>query len=317
MFASNSPYSPFFTSGLLSHSILDGIRRGSLPTDNSKDIQPPFIFSRQPEYRSFLSLDLAESQSMRSASFKRKPSSPFNFPKISEPSNTLRLRVSRDSLRSIPSPKPAPSITLPELPKRTPSPISSVPPRLPSLVPIPALEFPLPSLTISRTPAPLTVIRHISVATKATSSTISTRVRRSNRLEALARLEGRSKNGPITIHSKPAQQRNFMNMSDDEDEEDKGGDLDTLDLGDHTFPNPILEPEDVVLPTLSSPEAPRSSPLPPRPNDPFLVTSVRCHRTQLSSTKDWFPLKSFMDLHNDDDSSAWTWRSFIHVANLS
>lgn len=57
MFASNSPYSPFFTSGLLCHDIFDGIRRGSLPTP----------LSNQPEYRSFLSLDLAESQSMRSA----------------------------------------------------------------------------------------------------------------------------------------------------------------------------------------------------------------------------------------------------------
>jgi hypothetical protein len=72
MFPSNSPYSPFFTSGLLCHSIFDGIRRGSLPTDNSKDVNAPFIFSNQPEYRSFLSLDLAESQSMRSASLKRK-----------------------------------------------------------------------------------------------------------------------------------------------------------------------------------------------------------------------------------------------------
>lgn len=77
MFASNSPYSPFFTSGLLSHSIFDGPRRGSLPTDKSKDVhQPQSIFSNQPEYRSFLSLDLAESQSMRSASLKQKSFSP-------------------------------------------------------------------------------------------------------------------------------------------------------------------------------------------------------------------------------------------------
>ena len=76
MFASNSPYSPFFTSGLLCHSIFDGIRRGSLPTDNSKDVHSQFLFSNQPEYRSFLSLDLAESQSMRSASLKRKHFAP-------------------------------------------------------------------------------------------------------------------------------------------------------------------------------------------------------------------------------------------------
>jgi hypothetical protein len=107
-----------------------------------------------------------------------------------------------------------------------------------------------------------------------------------------------------------------MNMSDDEDEEDS----DNLDCVESKFPNPVLEPEDVVLPTLSFLEAPRSAPLPSSLNDSFPVTSspfVRRNRTHLSSTKDWFPLKSFIDLHNDDDSSAWSWRSYIYVANLS
>src|SRR5271168_72621 len=100
-------------------------------------------------------------------------------------------------------------------------------PRLPSLVPIPVLELPSPSLTISisRTPAPpITAIRRISVATKATFSTVSTRVRRLNRSEALARLEGRSR---LKVYIKPyqQQQRKFMNMSDDEDEEDQDTDF--------------------------------------------------------------------------------------------
>ena len=212
------------------------------------------------------------------------------------------------TLRSIPSPKPVPRATLPEVPDS--------PPRLPSLIPIPALEIPHlspPSLTISRTPAPLTAIRHLSVATKATSSSVSTRVRKSNRSEALARLEGRSKHRPITLHIKHLnpQQYDFMNMTDDEDEDDT--DMDP----DHMFSNPVLEPEDVVLPTTFL-RAPTSAPLPSQ-SDSLLATSshfVRPHKTLVPSTNDWLPLTSFMDLHNDDDSSSWAW-SFIQVANIS
>jgi len=94
-----SPYSPFFTSGLLSTTtsrspspdISLGPRRGSLPTNapprmttSIADESAAFYFTLQPkrdviEYRSFLSLDLAESQSMRSASLKRKVSSKANY----------------------------------------------------------------------------------------------------------------------------------------------------------------------------------------------------------------------------------------------
>jgi hypothetical protein len=93
-----SPYSPFFTSGLLSTTtsrspspdISLEPRRGSLPTNaplrttaSVTDESAAFYFTFQPkrdlmEYRSFLSLDLAESQSMRSASLKRKASSKAN-----------------------------------------------------------------------------------------------------------------------------------------------------------------------------------------------------------------------------------------------
>ena len=89
-----SLYSPFFTSGLLSQPITYppssiegslGLRRGSLPSDSpphtsSREDSSYFYASLQPrrdenEYRSFLSLDLAESRSMRSASLKH-----FRFP---------------------------------------------------------------------------------------------------------------------------------------------------------------------------------------------------------------------------------------------
>jgi hypothetical protein len=280
MFASNSPYSPFFTSGLLSHAMW-------------KDVQP--------EYRSFLSLDSAESRCPSTTPLVFC-SSPFLH------SSSFSRTCDPPTLRSIPSPKPVPLTTLPEVPDS--------PPRLPSLIPIPALEIPhlsSPSLTISRTPAPLTAIRRLSVATKATSSSVSARVRKSNRSEALARLEGRSKHRPITLHIKhlTPQQYNFMNMTDDEDEDDTDSDA------DHMFSNPVLEPEDVVLPTTFL-RAPRSAPLPSQ-NDSLLATSshfVRPHITLVPSTNDWLPLTSFMDLHNEDDSSSWAW-SFIQVANIS
>ncbi|KAF8159635.1 hypothetical protein B0H34DRAFT_673963 [Crassisporium funariophilum] len=371
MFRTGSPYSPFFTSGLLGTSDSRpaspdpeppvGPRRGSLPTDTSSrssEHASAFYFTLQPrrdehEFRSFLSLDLAESQSMRSASLKRQASSKaassreskaphmqaFRFPRISEvprnlaPSPTpLRMRFSRDSLRTIPSPKPAPSITLPELP----IPIPSAPPRLPSLQPIPALELslpapapapvPAPTMLISRTPAPLVFSHRISIATKASSSTVSTRHRKVNRSEALARLEGRSKSAPLFAPSKrPQLQRNFMSMSDDEDEDgdDEDSDLDSLNFGfgDYKLPllNPVMEPEDMVLP-LPSPaflEAPRSAPLPPRARE--APAAPRRRRTTKRTSKDWFPLKSFIDLHNDDEAANgnWSWRSFIEVANVS
>ncbi|EDR14647.1 uncharacterized protein LACBIDRAFT_305491 [Laccaria bicolor S238N-H82] len=352
-----SPYSSFFTSGLLSSTtsrspspdISISPRRGSLPTNaplrmttSVADESAAFYFTLQPkrdviEYRSFLSLDLAESQSMRSASLKRKASSKANsrsskpskpsvsYPRIPEeprllaPSqNPLRLRLSRDSLRSIPSPKPAPSITLPDVPsqpKRSPTPMSSAPPRLPSIPTLPSLEVTLPRgspIAITRSIAPtdfITLPRRVSVMT---SSTVSTRVRRINRSAALARLEGRSKSADLP-QVKPLSPRNFMSMSDDEDEADS--DFDLLDSDDEKSqqPNPILEFEDVILPSasLSPPKAARSGSSTPSQSS----SSRRRKHHKRSTTKDWFPLKSFIDLHNDDDS--WSWRSFIEVAHLS
>ncbi|KAF8909360.1 hypothetical protein CPB84DRAFT_1765947 [Gymnopilus junonius] len=342
MFRTHSPYSPFFTSGLLS----ERLSRPVSP-DQQHEHASAFYFTLQPrrdehQFRSYLSLDLAESQSMRSASLKRNASSqkPFRFPTISETPSMpatapLRMRYSRDSLRTIPSPKPAPSITLPDLPK-----ISQTPPRLPSLLPLPALDLTVP--TVARASSPrnvpaltVTVSNHrVSVAS---SSTVSTRARKYNRSEALARLEGRSRSAPIT-YSK----RNFMSMSDDEDDDDQDADDEDSDLESLNFPdvkvtllNGLMEPEDMVLP-LPSPskylEAPRSAPLPPRraespiPNGHLAVgTGLRRQRTRKQTkSKDWFPLKSFIDLHNDDDtqstanlSSNWAWRSFIEVANVS
>ncbi|KAF9475226.1 hypothetical protein BDN70DRAFT_898349 [Pholiota conissans] len=387
MFHSHSPYSPFFTSGLLSARVPDvptSPRRGSLPTDapaapREEDVSA-FYFTLQSrrdedEFRSFLSLDLAESQSMRSASLKRKASAStgrtgrsvrtlskpsenlFRFPRISEvplpspapASAPLRMRFSRDSLRTIPSPKPAPSITLPDLPK-----VAQSPPRLPSIQLTPSLDFSFPAVPTHTPTPPRDVARlrlnlntnlnhRVSVATKASSSTVSTRARKYNRSEALARLEGRSRPAtaplppPSRIHARPlptppalsssaSAKRNFMSMSDDEDSSDDSdadgdnidddlSDLDSLDFPDVALLDPSMEPEDMVLP-LPAPspsflQAPRSAPLPPRsPYSPFpAALHPRRPAPQRSSTagsdvragiaKDWFPLRSFIDLHGE------------------
>ncbi|KAF9531763.1 hypothetical protein CPB83DRAFT_868074 [Crepidotus variabilis] len=373
----SSPYSPFFTSGLLSQPLAMppravssspkaelAARRGSLPeSSTASNDSSAFYVTLQPrrdikEYLSFLSLDLAESQSMRSASLKRKASSieqkrPFRFPRIAETPSTrastpLRSRFSRDSLRTIPSPKPAPSITLPELPNTPaasafsspPAPVQpqSAPPRLPSLPVLPALDFPVPSTSSSaivspissRTPTRPLPSKRFSNTSKITSSTVSTRARRFNRSEALAALEGhrcqthtqcRSAPLPILVQKRPVhfqRHNNFMSLSDDEesdDDSDFGADdeLEPMDL--MNIFNPLLEPEDVVLP---SPAAPSHSSSIRR-----IQSSQPSSRRQRSRTN-WFPLKSFIDLHGDhpsasanDDESNWSWRSFIEVSNVS
>ncbi|TFK39977.1 hypothetical protein BDQ12DRAFT_665172 [Crucibulum laeve] len=360
----SSPYSPFFTSGLLSQPLLAsssspsssrspspeiplGPRRGSLPTDSparlpSADDASAFYFTLQQrdesKFRSFLSLDLAESQSMRSASLKRKVSgrsrttapsarlaARLAFPGIPEdphylaPSpTTLRLRRSRESMRTIPSPKPAPSATLPDLPKDT-TVIACAPPRLPSIPVIPSLDFSLkrtsagvPSIAASPTASvskPVPNSHRASTLTQATSSTVSTRVRKFNRSDALARLEGRSELPRVPC--KRTLQSNFMSMSDDEDEDDSDDDsvdfFDSADTQRKTF-LPAIEPEDVVLPTIT---------ISGRLRGTSVSNSHKRRHAPNRTTKDWFPLKSFIDLRNDDDSSRWSWRSFIEVASVS
>jgi hypothetical protein len=76
MFRANSPYSPFFTSGLLSEPL--SARKSDSEPDADATILFDVVFSDDDHYRSFLSLDLAETQSTRSLSLKRKPSSRLN-----------------------------------------------------------------------------------------------------------------------------------------------------------------------------------------------------------------------------------------------
>ncbi|KAJ7091322.1 hypothetical protein B0H15DRAFT_228729 [Mycena belliarum] len=320
-----SEYSALFRSGLfspssscassLNESESDlGPRRGSLPTDlspayDSADDISMFYFTLQPkrdkrELRSFLSLDLAESQSLRSHSIKRRPSTahssepPFavNFqipdsPCLLPPSSPLSLRRSRaSSPRALPSPKPAPVSTLPSVPSQPSTPRS------------PAFE-----VAVSRTPTPLVIQRKPSLASRAsaTTSTVSTRYRRTRRNKALACLEGRR---PAPTPLSPSE--NFISMSEDEDEDE-----------DEDAPRPHT-PEDTLDSSLSEDQllmliaglddgdfhrAPPSSAMFPHPPS----TPVSSHTQPRRRGKTSLTLKSFMDFH--DEPSHLSWRSYVEI----
>ncbi|KAH8103841.1 hypothetical protein BXZ70DRAFT_1005403 [Cristinia sonorae] len=310
-------YSPLFTSGLMSdhprtpspprkvrrtkhHDSLPVTVKSSTssyyPATRSPEstISQGFMFTLAPhrrlldEDRSFLSLDLAESQSMRSMSLRRKdtvttksstffgksePSSPVSpqsrrnpfapqLPSISSrtPSSSAShpiRRSSRDTLR-LPSPKPAPSISLPEPPSSAPAAISTtVVPRSrkyrPSNLVItlsacfmeagPSSTSPLfspqhrasssaPSVlspdedsyfmfspTSPVAAAPIAPTPSPLKASLSTRSTATVNTRNRNRSAALAALEGR---GPRSLSAVKEDKRpgNFMSMTDDEDEEE-------------------------------------------------------------------------------------------------
>ncbi|KAJ6581446.1 hypothetical protein B0H19DRAFT_1251667 [Mycena capillaripes] len=337
-----SAYPSFILSGLLSppssspsslhsrDSFDLGPRRGSLPTDSppsyyssTADDASMFYFALQPrrdkdEFRSFLSLDLAESQSLRSHSTRRKPSSkrhsrepPFavdfqipDSPSLLPPRSPIGLRKSpTNSLRALPSPKPAPVSSLPSVPSHPSSPRSQT------------LE-----VAVSRTPTPVAIQavpqRKASVMSQATrasatTSTVSTRYRRTRRNKALACLEGRR---PVV---RPPSSGNFMSFSDNESEDEEEPvsvpqpplqERDSQDLSDDQLIMLIAKLdgrlEDYTAPTspLSKPStrgtSVRSTSLQPQP---------RRRKTKLG-------LKSFMDFHNEEDTSRWSWRSFIEVA---
>ncbi|KAJ7066577.1 hypothetical protein C8F01DRAFT_707883 [Mycena amicta] len=314
-------YSNFFISGLISppssspsslrsrDSFDVGPRRGSLPTDSSRlssafddDDASKFYFTLQQrdsnEYRSFLSLDLAESLSLRSHSMKRKPSA--RRPRRSrEPQFSAGMQIpdspnllpppspagprSPGTPRSIPSPKPAPVSTLPNVP-------------------------PAPPVVMKLAPAPQRKPSVMSHATRAsaTTSAVSTRYRRRRRDKALACLEGRRPPPPPPFASTD----NFMSFSDDEEDEavpTPEQDFD-LSLTDDQLIMLIARLEDGDLrsapPVPSPPSKPHS-----RENSSNSSSSAKPRR------KSALGLKSFMDFHNDDDSSPWTWPAVVQVAS--
>ncbi|KAK0488690.1 hypothetical protein IW261DRAFT_366532 [Armillaria novae-zelandiae] len=310
MFRTGSPYSPFFTSGLLScpASPADfnelGPRRGSLPTSSS-DRSSAYHLALQSrrdlnEFRSFLSLDLAETRSQRS---KRGSNNHWSEVVAQHPplpdSPTFTSRSASPRLRSMPSPKPAPSITLPELPSvPTPSPVASSSRTLPDSLTKP-LRITRPKLLspassrLPKSPAVKTPLLSPRVARSISTSTVSTRYRALRRTSALAALEGHRKRTQSLSTS-----QNFISLSDDEgdDELSEEDDDDESSDSDESF-------IDVF------PSVPEHSPGSRR------------------SRSDWLHLKSFIDLRNEREdtarekdrasltsSSSWGWRSYIEIA---
>ncbi|KAJ7760519.1 hypothetical protein B0H16DRAFT_1720018 [Mycena metata] len=333
-----SAYPSFILSGLLSppssspaslhsrDSFDLGTRRGSLPTDSPPyyaDDASMFYFTLQArrdkdEFRSFLSLDLAESQSLRSHSI-RKPSSrrnrrqqqpsqrysrepPFavdfqipDSPCLLPPQSPLSPRKSPTSLsspRALPSPKPAPVSSLPSVPSAPSSPRSQT------------LQ-----VAVSRTPTPIAIQaaprRKPSVASQATrasatTSTVSTRYRRTRRSRALAALEGRR---PVVPSG------NFMSLSEDEsDYDDEPVASPTEDLLDLSLTDDQLI---MLIARLDDGDL-RSAPSPPRSKPSSRGSSVQQPPPRRRKPK--LGLKSFMDFYNDDESSRVSWRSYIEVA---
>lgn len=185
-------------------------------------------------------------------------------------------RSSRESLRQIPSPKPAPvSSTLPELPT--------------SPTPLPPLLSPKGS--------------------SFRSSSITSHQRRKSRMDALACLEGRSRAANRIPRSNL--RNNFMSMSDDEEEESKA----------HSSQTPFIQVEDfgsfADIEDEGDAVVPPPKHFPPKPaNFPHSVSVSQPVKRQRKSTVDtWFPLKSFIDLKDDDLS--WNWRSFIEIGGIS
>ncbi|KAF7983402.1 hypothetical protein HWV62_22425 [Athelia sp. TMB] len=320
-------YSPFFTSGLLSaRDDRDelGPRRGSLPTDvysptsstasASSEDSADFYRTLQPrrdptQLRSFLSLDLAESQSTRSASIKRRAPAQISTFLAAPPTTQLRRASrSRDSLRSIPSPKPVPSASLPAIPSAS-TPSSPARSAAPVLPPIPSTRLSFASALASfRLPSPKKSAALKRASTPARTISIASTERRARREDALAALEGRGHSSSRRPQTSPAsafgarphtlapsthtRARNFMDMSDEED-----GCFDPSPLP--TSPTSFVSPAPLPLPPLS----PTSFVSPP----PAPATKGR-RRGTLDS---WFlpaPLASFIDLADDDAGAGWGWR---------
>ncbi|KAG2048062.1 hypothetical protein BDR06DRAFT_963147 [Suillus hirtellus] len=342
----HSSYSPLFTLGLLAErrAGLSSAHSTALPvvpstsTGTSYKSHPAaaddhasaFYFTLQMgqrdtvELRSFLSLDLADSN-RPIASHRRKPSvmskstswtytsdvtSAHDLSRIQRPtfarlpplpSTSTLHRSSRESLRQIPSPKPAPvSSTLPEPPTSLDRPPRSSP------------RKPLSSATNASFSTPL--LSPTSPSGKGSSlrsSSITSHQRRKSRMDALACLEGRSRAANRIPRSNL--RKNFMSMSDDEEEEARAlsslGNTPFIQVEDFGSFADIEDEGDAIVPPskhLSQKQAtlPRS------------VSVLKPAKRQRRSTVDtWFPLKSFIDLKDDDLS--WNWRSFIEIGGVS
>ncbi|KAG8215005.1 hypothetical protein J3R82DRAFT_8411 [Butyriboletus roseoflavus] len=312
-----SSYSPLFTLGLLAEH--------SPTTAQIDDDVSAIYFTLQTgkrdtvELRSFLYLDLAD-RKRYAPSHRRKLSllskstswtctadvkSIYDLARTEKPVLMIpstRRRASKESLRTIPSPKPVPSTTLPD------PPIASGPRFLPSSTRPSSLSKkpPAPSPPLSPTPR---ARRPASLR----SESISTHDRRKSRMDALACLEGRSR-APNRIPHPTSLRHDFMSFSDDEDEKtmttrnSSAATAPATQIEDLSAFADVEDEADAIIPTLTRKREPTDPAEPARP--------AKLGRRRRSTLESWFPLKSFIDL-KDDDLSSWNWRSFIEIGGVS
>lgn len=215
MFYSGSPYSSFFTSGLLpSHTAtstvdsedeflyeVDFRRRGSLPDTTSSAASVEQFYKE----RSFLSLDLAGAGSLRYIYLFIPFHFIFSLEFCSVPSmQTLR---SHPSLQNLPNQKPMPKYAdaLPALPMASARASSIL---LPNAIAGPSKPATIIDTDLKR-----------QISTKTSVSTVSTNYRRTKRSDALAQLEGRTDAALASfkfggIKEEPTS--DFISLSDDE-----------------------------------------------------------------------------------------------------
>ncbi|KAG1780835.1 hypothetical protein EV702DRAFT_1193662 [Suillus placidus] len=341
----HSSYSPLFTLGLLAErraglssadlSVVPSATPSKAHTPAAADHASAFYFTLQTghrdtvEFRSFLSLDLADSN--RSiVSHRRKPSnmskstswtctsdvtSAHDLSRIERPafarlpplpSACALHRSSRESLRQIPSPKPAPvSSTLPEPPASLDR-AQNFPPPL----------KPLQSATnASSSTSLLSPISPSGKGSSLRSSSVTSHQRRKSRMDALACLEGRSRAANRIPRS--SLRNNFMSMSDDEDDETKAlsslGNTPFIQVEDFGSFADIEDEGDVIIP--SSKHISQKQKQATFPRSVSVSQPVQRQRPGRSTVDTWFPLKSFIDLKDDDLS--WNWRSFIEIGSVS
>lgn len=128
-------------------------------------------------------------------------------------------------------------------------------------------------------------------------------------MDALACLEGRSR--ATRRIQRSGLRKNFMSMSDDE-----GDDTNALSSSPNTLFVQIedfgsladVEDEaDVIIPSKHH-VSPKQATFPRSDSQPI-------RRKRRSTVDSWFPLRSFIDLKDDDLS--WNWRSFIEIGGIS
>jgi hypothetical protein len=322
-----SSYSPLFTLGLLADHC-PASSRSAPTTDDASAIYFTLKTGKRDtvELRSFLYLDLAHNK-RQAPSHRRKFSmlskstswtcaadvksiydfarteKPMIVPQSPTPMVPARRRTSKESLRTIPSPKPAPSATLPELPTAS-NPCSPAPPL--------SLKKRAASTVVSSLLSPtLRARRPASLR----SESISSHDRRRSRLDALACLEGRSR-APHRVPRSSGLRNNFMSFSDDEDEKSttpkstasSAPATPVVQIEDQSAFADVEDEVDAIIPTLARKRGAVDQAKSARPAKPA--------RKRRGTIESWFPLKSFIDF-KDDDLSSWNWRSFIEIGGVS